>query len=608
MSEGNIYRLRNALRGAPERDDSAAGILPEDCPVTPLGKEGAAHYYLDALGQLRTLTPKEHSRNGFADLFSPMNAYLETHWPRYNKEGEVVGFRPELVADILMRACGARGVWSPFAKVRGRGAWRGADGALILHLGRRLWITANGKHVVERPGERGGFVYPVLPERPGPHPDPQPGGDRGPAAELLTRLRTWCWRRPKLDPLLLLGFVCAGMLGGALPWRPAAWITGDKGTGKSTLQDLVKHLLVDGEGLYSSSDATAASLRQFVKHDALPVAIDEAESEDDNTRINNLIALARQASSGGTVLRGGADHQGSSFIARFAILYSSILIPPLRPQDMSRIAVLNLDPLRGGKPPLLQPEELRMLGQQLLRRLVDQWHQVPARLDAWRAALLEAGYDSRGADQFGTMLACADVALHDHAPDSDSLAEIVGELVTTTQADRAEELPDWARCLQHITSSTPPMSGLRKPWSIGTWLAIAANRKVLREDGEVNTGDPRRPGRSERDEAQDVLAACGMRFVPALVDPTQEGSGIKLDAGGEWDGHLAVANNHQQVQAIFDRTHWAARSGAPGVWRQTLERVPGATKGSPVWLRGVKSRTTLVPLQHVLAGGAPEAE
>lgn len=602
MAEGNnIFKLRNALRGAEQKDDRTDTGLPPDCPVVPLGKEGGTHYYLDAMGQLRPLTAKEHSRNGFADLFAPFGSFLETHWPRVNKEGDIVGFRPELVTDALMQACGRRGVWSPFAKVRGRGAWRGQDGALILHLGRRLWITQAGKHMTERPGDRGGFVYPVLPERPSPHPDAQPGGEQGPAAQLLTMLRSWAWYRPSLDPVLLLGWICAAMLGGALHWRPACWLTGDRGTGKSTLQDLVKLLFVEGEGIYVSSDATAASLRQFVRHDALPVGLDEAESEDDNTRLNNLIALARQASSGGTVLRGGADHTGQSFIARFAIMYSSILIPPLRPQDLSRIAVLNLHPLpRGGKAPLLQPDQLRLLGTQLLRRLADQWHHLQDRLDTWRATLLAAGYDSRGADQFGTMLACADLALHDHAPDSDTLAEMVGELTSTTAAERAEEMPDWARCLQHITSSMPPVGGLREQRTLGTWLAIAANRKVLRDE----QGQPREPERVERDQAQDVLAASGMRFELARrADGSPE-----LNAAGEWEGAMAVANSHQQVQAIFEGTHWAARSGAPGVWRQTLERVPGSMKGAPVWLRGTKTRTTLVPIGRVLAGGMADTE
>lgn len=593
----DISEIRSALRGADERGGGQKGELPPDCPVRALGVDGETCWYLDALGQLRPLAPRDHSRNGFARLFTPRNAYLQKTWPRMDKDGNITGYRPEAVTDALMEACGVRGVWSPYAKVRGRGAWRTEDGGLVLHLGEQLW--QNG--ALLRPGEREGHVYPVLPRRPRPHEDAQPGGAAGPAGELLALLRTWRWERPEIDPLLMLGWLCAAQLGGALHWRPAAWLTGDRGTGKSTLQELVKLSLVDGEGIVCTSDATAASIRQHLQHDSLPVALDEAEAEEDNRRMEAMLALSRQASSGGTVLRGGQDHSGHSFLARFPILYSSILIPPLRPADLSRIAVLNLQPLAktGAKPPALRPDACRLLGRRLLRRMADAWPGWDDRLDAWRQALLARGYDSRGADEYGTMLAAADIALHDHAPDADSLAEICDELASSSSHERAEELPDWAHCLRHLATSTPP-SGMVKGGKVAplaTWLAIAANREVLRQEDQP--GEMRRPNAGERGEAQDVLAACGLRFMPALG---ADGKAV-LDKAGEWEGALAVAHSHAQLQAIFQGTHWAGRSGAAGVWRQSLGRVPGAMKGAPCNFRGLKQRTTLVPVATALAAG-----
>lgn len=592
-------RLRSHLRAATEADAAAASVLPDDCPVRPLGKEGEGCWYMDALGQLRFLKARDHSRNNLAHLFAPFVEYL-THvpaWCRYDKEGELKGFRPEVVADQLMKEAGRLGVWNPYAKVRGVGAWSGEDGDLVLHLGRRLWI--NGR--TERPGMRGDFVYPVAPERPGPHPDPQPGGEHGPARELLAMLRTWRFERPELDPLLLLGWVCASMLGGALDWRPACWLTGDRGTGKSTLQELIKRLFVDGEGILTSSDPTAAGVRQRQGYNSTPVAFDELEAEEDNARVNALIGLARQAASGGTILRGGADHTGQDFIARFAVLYSSILIPPLRPADLSRIAVLNLQPLQGGKPPLLRNAELRVLGQRLLRRMADRWQEWPARYDAWREPLLALGYDSRGADQFGTLLAAADLALHDHPPDSDSLQDITAELASTAAADRAEEMPDWARCLQHITTSLAQQWRGGEQRTVGTLVAIAANRAVLRDPTTQEPG-PVRPAREQRQEAQDALATYGLRVeIARKVDGSPE-----LDAEGEWEGALAVANAHAQLNELFRGTHWAGRSGAAGVWRQTLARVPGAMRGAPLKFRGTTQRAVLVPLRFALHGFNPE--
>jgi hypothetical protein len=600
----NVTPLRGRLEGAAPLP-RAAQLLPKGCPVTPLGVDGTRCWFLDALGQIVNLNPQQLSRRWIAHLFAGNTDFLEEHWPRRteikNKETKetewvTTGFKPEEVADALVRACAAIGVWSPFAKVRGRGAWNGADGDLVLHLGTRLWIRGQ----LVACGVRNGLVYPVQAARPGPHAQPQAGGPTGPAFALEQMLATWSWSRPSLDERLLLGWIAAAMLGGALHWRPACWITGDRGTGKSYLQEMLRHLFVDGEGIVSVNDTTAAGVRAAIGFDSLPVALDELEAEEDNTRVNAVITLARQAASGGTILRGSADHSGASFTARFATLYSSILIPPLRAQDRSRIAVLNLKPLARREAPVLQPEALRELGQRLLRRLADAWPMLPARLDAWRRALIERGYDARGADQFGTLLACADLALNDAEPDSDSLDDLAGRLVRSTAAERADELADWQHCLQRLASSICPGFRSGAQMTVGTVIAQAAGRRMMRDS---ETGDDTRaPTPQEQGDAAAMLATIGLRVLQAV--PVR-------DEAGQVVGYremLAVANAHAGLNALFTPSHWQARSGANGGWKQSLERCPGA-QASPtgVRFRGPQQRAVLVPLYRALGEIDPEA-
>lgn len=572
-----VRAIREALRAAPDTI-RPRHALPAGCPVTPLGKAGHLFYYLNALGELVSLDAQKHSRNHLAALFAPNIQFLRDHWPRLNRDGEPTDqFRPEKVADALMQACAAIGVWTPDAAVRGRGAWAGRDGDLILHLGDCLWVRGRA----EPCGLRDEWVYPVLPRRPHPVPDPQPGGEDGPAAELLAILRSWAWRRPHLDPVLMLGWVCAAIVGGALEWRPAVWLTGDRGTGKTTLQELIRQLLVQNEGIYSLSDTTAAGIRQRARHDSLPVAFDEAEADDDNAKVLELVQLARLASSGGVILRGGQDHQGSEFTVRFATLYSSILMPPLRAQDLSRIAVLQLQPLpAGSRAPRLDREGLGLLGRRLMRRMSDRWPALTGGaapvLETWQAELRARGLDHRGAAQFGTLLACADVALHDHPPDGDSLAGWCDTLLAATDDDRADEVPDWRRCLAHLTSSLAAQWRGGEQRTVGTLIAIAAGRKVL--GGEF--GDTA-PGPLDRAAANDALAALGLRVLDGDV--------------------LAVANDHRGLADIFAGTHWQRRSGASGVWRQALLRVPGARPSEgAIRFRGPQARAVLVPLDYAL--------
>jgi len=90
-------------------------------------------------------------------------------------------------------------------------------------------------------------------------------------------------------------------------------------------------------------------------------------------------------------------------------------MPPLEPQDLSRSAVCELLPLSGTTAPPVPPEKMRALGASLRRRLIDHWPRLAGTLETFRAALIEAGHRNRGADQYGTLLACAELVLHDRA-------------------------------------------------------------------------------------------------------------------------------------------------------------------------------------------------
>ena len=125
-----------------------------------------------------------------------------------------------------------------------------------------------------------------------------------------------------IDARLLLGWIGSAMMGAYLNYRPLAWITGDSKTGKSTLQELLGWVL--GGALLQSPDASEAAVRQVLGQQSLPVAIDEAEAEEDNRKLLALVKLARiAASASGDIMRGGQDHQGHQFQAKTCFLFSS---------------------------------------------------------------------------------------------------------------------------------------------------------------------------------------------------------------------------------------------------------------------------------------------
>lgn len=580
MTDAGIERVKLALANptpAPEPEpdpppiggDDGPGApraprLPDGCPVTPLGVHGQTHWYLDVLGQLRGLKPTEHGRTGIVALFGHQSALLYRYWPRKDKLGNTVNFRAEHAAEDLMGACALKGVWDPLQRVRGVGAWIAADGGLIFHAGDALIIRG-----AERPtGAVDGLVYPAAPPGPRPLTDTTgsgriAAGRDGPAARIEALYGAWRWETDAA-PRLLLGWTCCAALAGALTYRPLGWLTGERGTGKSTLQGIVTSILGD---VIASSDASAAGIWQRVGHASVPIAIDELEPDADPRHAQAVIRLARQAASGGLVLRGGADHSGTEFLARSCFLFSSILVPPLTPADRSRIVVLDLKPLEAVRPPTLVPHAARELGGGLRRRLADRWAEWPGRLETWQAAVVAVGHGGRGADAWGTLLAAADLALHDAPPSSDELSEWAEKVRPETVS--ADDAADWQECLAHLMTSQVDAyrGGLRHP--LGHWITIAARGS-----------DP--PGLG--DEPGEILATVGCRMV--------WGSEIGRAATDRW---LAVANSHQGTGRVFDETRWRG-----GVWRQALRRVPGAEPYGTLRVGGRVTRVTLVPIAQLV--------
>ena len=545
--------------------------LPPHCPVTPLGTHDGTFSYLDTVGQLRSLKARDHGNKDLLALFAPRTEFLHETWPRYDRHGNLSGWRPEEAGEVLMCACAAQGVWNAQDKVRGRGVWRDADGGLIVHAGDEILIGGSW----QKTGMHGRYVYPAAP------PVPRPvDGRAGTAAidELVRLLKSWNWTRPKTDPYLLLGWLACAFLGGALDWRPIVWLTGDKGTGKSTLHALIKGVL--GDGLLSTSDASEAGVRQSVGHQTLPVAIDEAEAEEDNRKLQALVKLARQASSGGNVVRGGTDHTAHAFTARACFLLSSILIPPLQGQDRSRLAVLELGPFPANSvEPKLDSKWMDMVGGVMRRRLLDGWHRFPETLRVYRAMLKDAGHSGRGADQFGVLLAGMDLLMTSATPSAEDVAAWAKPMGADALLETRDNVSDAERCLAHLLTSAVQLEGATRPQTVAHWIAKAAAE--LDEPPDDLTG-------KKPETVQRALSVLGLRV-------------LQRRDGSRW---LGVAVAHQGLAKLFQTTHWQARSGAAGVWGQSLSRLPAALRDQNFRIGGTGQKCVAVPLALCIESGA----
>lgn len=550
---------RTAAGGGADGGDSPgerkSGEIYAGCPVQALGVYGELFYYLDIKGQLQAV--KKHDTDKISALFMGNTAGLIEAYPKFGRESNnPTGWKHEAVREAMQRACGEKGVWNAFEKVRGLGAWPDTDGSVILHCGDA--VLHRGKWKV--PGEIEGYVYPSAPRTPRPLDD-FPKTEY--ASELLQILETWNWRSGEIDAYLFLGWICSAMFGGALDWRALIWITGDAGTGKSTLQKLMR-LVMGGEGaILQSTDATEASIRQFLLQSTIPVALDEIEAEADGRKAASVIKLARQAASGGVVLRGGSDHKGQEFKARSSFAFSSILIPRLLDQDISRLAVLELDQLQTGvTPPEITARYMMTIGRGLRTKIIESWDRLHETLELYRQALQRVGHSARGCDQFGTLLALADLAMFEEPPTVDRCAGWAQKLGADRIADQMDKTADWQQMLSHLMEQPLPVFKGGEQHLVGEYVMAAI--------GEDDFVEPKVAGRA--------LRSVGIKVF-----------GVKQAA------QLAIANNHANLNTLFRDTRWR-----DGVWSQAAKRIPHAEQTNGLKFGGPTStRCQRFPIRSI---------
>jgi energy-coupling factor transporter ATP-binding protein EcfA2 len=562
---------------APQDPDAAPGFvrtkipvkpLPADCPVVPLGRTGMVYHFLNPSRSLVSMAKGSFSAEGLRLLFGECIDWLWVHFPKFNEStARQSGWKMDQAAETLVTAAAQLGEIDVAELVRGLGGWKDETGGLVLHCGDK--VLFEGKW--HKPGKHGEHIYPAY--RPSPKPaDPLPEGeagqerqraDRRAINELLTKLDSWNWHDDgtggegkggigasvdgsghALASLLVLGWMAAARGGGALRYRPILWLTGDRGTGKSTLQELLEGVL--RSDMVQSSDATPAAIWQTLGQSTRAVAIDEAENDPSSPKMQNMVKLARQAATGGFIMRGSNSHQATGFEAKSAFLFSSIIVPSMPSQDMSRMAILELDPLQNGAALKLDSAELAHCGRVIARRLIDGWNRWPETFERYRYALAEQGHSARGCDQFGTLLAMADLMRFDALADHESIGMLASAL-SRNKIDEAQYEPSNAEAMLNFLTSVPLdvfRGGTRM--TIGDLVTYAAGLK-LHEDAAVATAQ----------SCREALRAWGV-FVE----------------GAPGAARVTLPNQSRGLQKLFDDTQWGSLAGASGGWAQAMRRLP----------------------------------
>ena len=498
-------------------------------PIIPLGHADTRYFYyfVTATRQVVRLTPNQHVEKSFLGMASEQEWLCCPALPmKLRNEVEVIDWSG--LSGILMEMCRDVGMYDS-TKARGRGAWRD-EKDIVYHAGGQLFVNGAPTPFEEYADTR--YRYLACPPITVPAPEAATAKE---CQELMTVLNTWAWQQPEIAPKLVMGWLACAFICGALRWRPHLWITGPKGSGKSTLDTFVVGLL--GElVVHVQGGTTEPGLRQSLNGDARPVAFDEFESDGPNAK--RIIEAARSAASDNAapIIKGTPEGKPLTYRLRFAAMLSSVIANVERDTDQSRIVFLELrcrerdeDQRRWLLEALDRYDQ--EFGGKVLRRMLDALGNglFDASLSTFRTAVRMAGGDERKADVYAHLLAAYHALVSD-APitveDAESLVVLLADLDQTEQTD--EEA-----CVEQLLGYTVSIDYDRR--TIGEWLIY-------------------------------LIVGPQSSPLPEHVHAALERHGIKII-----EGELVVANSTSGIKKVFHGTRWSG-----GAHRRTLRRVPGA--------------------------------
>ena len=570
QAAGIVAKFAEAIELPPELPDAEpptptpdAPEIPSSAPFVCLGfSEGVYYYQPGSTGQVISLSRSSHTGTNLLTL-APLS-YWETLFP------SKTGANWLAAASSLFETQAAVGIFSA-DRIRGRGAWWDA-GRSVLHLGDRLLIDGTEHSISKAANSK--FHYQRLASIDLPKRLELLSDELG--MEIIDIASRFHWEVPA-SGLLLAGWIALAPICGAMQWRPHVWLTASAGSGKSAILDRFIGILLESMALFPEGNTTEAFIRQQLRADAIPVIFDEAESNEkaDRQRIQNILSLARVASSSGrgVIGKGGADGTAQSFTIRSMFLLCSISTALKQGADQSRFAQLTL------RNPSFLPKAERTahwsaldaditrlctaeMGHRLLLRMVRQIPIIRDSVAVFRRAAAERFDSQRQGDQYGTLLAGAWSLANSRPATIDDAYQLIDANNWDAYTEQTEA--DEERCLQHILQHQVRVESEERicTRTLGELVEIT-NRHRL--DNDVTTR-----------QAHDALSRHGLKV-------------------NEDQNRLLISHTAKAIAGILRETAWG------NGWSTVLSRLAGADRVAAVRFSGAGavSRAISIPIANL---------
>lgn len=527
------------------------------CPVVTIGHLSGAFYFLDRVGQLRVLKASQMTRRpDLLSLFGGNIDWLKETFPKTAKvkgkdeNGDettrevVVDFNINRTAEFLQRECFSAGLYGDHIQIRKPGIWAAANSMPVVHCGNRVLVGSK----FERPGTRiGDQIWAASPAE----PCPGKACDASVAIEFQNRIRElWDFKVGGSD-IIVMGMLACAYYGAAIPWRPAGFLTGPAGCGKSSLLYVLQNAI---PLKFATNDASKAGIEQMVDGRAIPILVDEASDREDQRAARNLLGMILSATGGeGTKgARGGSDGIARKIAVAGSFIMASIRPPDMEAQHAGRITLVFLKKAKKGADHTAEHAEFKEwakeVGPSLWGRALGGWDRYRDARVILRAAVGRAGCQPREMDQMGSLLAGWWVLANDGIPsekEADGVVQGIVGYIRTADDTATDSGPQ--RMIDHFLSQKVQMDRSSDKRSISSLI-----EQMLRQQDENEDGVP--DCTYSRKQVASALASYGIRVVRAN-EPLPR-SGQPVLKGSDGDG-LWIWPRNAMLRALFKDTVYA---------------------------------------------------
>lgn len=518
--------------------------------------KGQYYYFPFQLRQIVALSASAHTIQNLLQLDDWESLKIQ-----FSGDGEGGGSPTRIAlyaANALIGTAKKRGVFQEEDRVRGCGVWED-DSRYILNAGDALYINGEKKKFDEVESE---FTYVAAAKLVNPINIALSNAE---AHKLRLVCESVTWDN-KLSGSLLAGWLVIAPICAALKYRPHIYMTGEAESGKSTvMNDIIKNAL-GRMSLNVDGGTTEPAIREIMGYDARPMVFDEAEK---SLTMNDVILLARKASTGATVRKFGQR----PFKARFCACFGAIDPPVNKTADESRISFMVIKKNRKASAmadfdaleKLIAETFVKNFSDRLLARTLQNMETLMENIKVFqRAARIVIG-SPRAAHQIGTMIAGLYL-----------LSKT--DVVTPDEAEKWLAKYDWS---DHTIINQDA-----DPVRLVQYIANSIIRMQLSGGGK------------------DIMVAD--LIIKVARDPHgDEDKLLRYYGIAVRDGFVDVANRSQNLARLLKDTDWGIK------WSRTLSDVPGSEKLKIAYFGpGLKTSAVRLPIWAFIGEEekAPEEE